>query len=410
MSHSKISSNIIYLYFLTIAKILFPLLTFPYLTRVLSVDVYGMVSYVRATIIYMQILVDFGFSLSAVKDIVRIRNDNKKVGEITGDVIIAKLLLCVIGMLILLVLCASIPILSNNLLYTFLSYVVVILSVFLLDYLFRGIEEMQLVSLSFIIMKGASTLLTFVFVKGDADILWIPVLDIISSFFALFFVYVQLKKLHIKIIFRNIIYAWRSLKESFIYFISNMATTAFGGLNTMLIGIYIPDVKEIAYWSVAMTLISGAQALYNPITGGVYPQMVKNPSMRIIRRLLLVFMPCVIMGCLFTWVFAGDIVRIINGPNYDEAAEVLRYLVPVLFFSFPGMLIGWPALGAIDKAADVTKTTIFTCIFQLVGLTLLILYNQFTLIMISILRDMTEAVLLGTRFGYLVKYRKYFVK
>lgn len=404
------SKNIIFLYFLTIAKIVFPLLTFPYLTRVLTVDAYGMVSYVRATIIYMQIFVDFGFSLSAVKDIARIKNDKTRVGEITGDVIIAKLLLCAIGMLILLVLCVSISILQNNLLYTFLSYVVVILSVFLLDYLFRGIEEMQLVSLTFIIMKGASTLLTFVFVKGDADILWIPVLDIISSFFALFFVYVQLKKLHIKIIFRNIIYAWRSLKESFIYFISNMATTAFGGLNTMLIGIYIPDVKEIAYWSVAMTLVSGAQALYNPITGGVYPQMVKNPSMRIIRRLLLVFMPCVILGCLFTWVFAGDIVRIVNGPNYDEAAEVLRYLVPVLFFSFPGMLIGWPALGAIDKASDVTKTTVFSCIFQLAGLSLLILCNQFTLLMISILRDMTEAVLLGTRFGYLVKNRKYFAK
>lgn len=410
MIKSRISSNIIYLYFLTIAKILFPLLTFPYLTRVLSVETYGMVSYVRATIIYMQIFVDFGFSLSAVKDIARIKNDKTRVGEITGDVIIAKLLLCAIGMVILLVLCVSISILQNNLLYTFLSYVVVILSVFLLDYLFRGIEEMQLVSLTFIIMKGVSTLLTFVFVKGDADILWIPVLDIISSFFALFFVYVQLKKLHIKIIFRNIIYAWRSLNESFIYFISNMATTAFGGLNTMLIGIYIPDVKEIAYWSVAMTLVSGAQALYSPITDGVYPQMVKNPSMRIIKKLLLVFMPCVIFGCLFTWIFAEDIVRIINGPNYDEAAEVLRYLVPVLFFSFPGMLIGWPALGAIDKASDVTKTTVFSCIFQLAGLSLLILCNQFTLLMISILRDMTEAVLLGTRFGYLVKYRKYFVK
>ena len=114
----------LYLYFLTIAKILFPLLTFPYLTRVLSVDVYGMVSYVRATIIYMQILVDFGFSLSAVKDIARIKNDKTRVGEITGDVIIAKLLLCAIGMVILLALCVSISILQNNFLYTFLSYVV----------------------------------------------------------------------------------------------------------------------------------------------------------------------------------------------------------------------------------------------------------------------------------------------
>lgn len=116
------SKNIIFLYFLTIAKIVFPLLTFPYLTRVLTVDAYGMVSYVRATIIYMQIFVDFGFSLSAVKDIARIKNDKTRVGEITGDVIIAKLLLCAIGMLILLVLCVSISILQNNLLYTLIIY------------------------------------------------------------------------------------------------------------------------------------------------------------------------------------------------------------------------------------------------------------------------------------------------
>jgi PST family polysaccharide transporter len=89
---------------------------------VLTVDAYGMVSYVRATIIYMQIFVDFGFSLSAVKDIARIKNDKTRVGEITGDVIIAKLLLCAIGMLILLVLCVSISILQNNLLYTLIIY------------------------------------------------------------------------------------------------------------------------------------------------------------------------------------------------------------------------------------------------------------------------------------------------
>lgn len=410
MSHSKISSNIIYLYFLTIAKILFPLLTFPYLTRVLSVDVYGMVSYVRATIIYMQILVDFGFSLSAVKDIARIKNDKTRVGEITGDVIIAKILLCVIGMVILLALCVSISILQNNFLYTFLSYVVVVLSVFLLDYLFRGIEEMQLVSLTFIIMKGISTLLTFILVRGDTDILWIPVLDIISSLFALFFVYVQLKKLHIKIIFRNIIYAWRALKESFIYFISNMATTAFGALTTMLIGIFISDVKEIAYWSVAMTLISGAQALYSPITGGVYPQMVKNPSLKILKKIFAVFMPCVVGGCLFTYAFAPEIIRIINGPQYERAAEILRLLVPVLLFSFPSMLIGWPTLGAIDKAGDVTKTTVFTCVFQVAGLLLFVVLQCFTLTAVAILRGVTEMVLLGTRFGYFMKYRKEFAK
>ena len=408
MNKSKLSANIIFLYFLTIAKIVFPLLTFPYLTRVLSVESYGMVSYVRATIIYMQIFVEFGFGLSAVKDIARMQGDKKAIGRITGNVVIAKLFLCAIAGCILLGLCFSIPLLYENLLYTMLSFVIVILSVFLLDYLFRGIEEMQLVSISFIIMKGLSTAFTFLLVKSDADLLWIPSLDILSSFLAIFFVWYQLKTLQISIGISNLKDIWMCLKESFIYFLSNMATTAFGSLNTMLIGIYISDVKEVAYWSVAMTLVSGAQALYNPITSGVYPQMVKNPSLRILKRLFSIFMPCVVIGCLFTYFFASEIIRIVNGPRYDPAAYILQLLVPVLFFSFPGMLIGWPTLGAIDKVADVTKTTIFTCCFQVLGLVILILGNCFNLVTIAVLRGVTEAVLLFTRLGYFIKYRNEF--
>lgn len=410
MPKSKISSNILFLYFLTFAKILFPLLTFPYLTRVLSVESYGVVSYVRASIIYMQLFVDFGFGLSAVKDIARLRGDKRSIGIIAGNVTVAKLFLCVMGIFVLLSLCWSIPLLRQNMLYTFLSYIVVILSVFLYDYLFRGIEEMQLVSVTFALTKGISTALTFVFVTSDADFLWIPILDIFSSVFALFFVRYQLKRLQLSINFLGIQAAWHVLKDSFVYFLADMATTAFGALTTMLIGIFISDVKEIAYWSVAMTLISGAQALYSPITGGVYPQMVKNPSLKILKKIFAVFMPCVVGGCLFTYAFAPEIIRIINGQQYERAAEILRLLVPVLLFSFPSMLVGWPTLGAIDKAEDVTKTTVFTCVFQVAGLLLFVVLQCFTLTVVAIFRGVTEAVLLGTRLGYFMKYRKEFAK
>lgn len=406
----RLTSNIIFLYFLTFAKIAFPLLTFPYLTRVLSVDMYGMVSYVRATIIYMQIFVEFGFGLSAVKDIARLGDDREKIGRITGNVIAAKVILSGIALLLLLFCIYRIPLLQQYQFYTLLSFGVVFLSIFMLDFLFRGLEEMQLVSISFILMKGISTFLTFICVRGNADVLWIPVLDIISSFAAIGFVIYEVRRLQIRIISFNFHDTVQTLKESFIYFISNMATTAFGALNTMLIGIYIPDPKEIAYWSVAMTLISGAQALYNPITGGIYPQMVKNPSLKTLAKVFKTFMPFVILGCLFTYYFSQDIIRIINGPHYQEAANLLRLLIPVLLFSFPGMLIGWPTLGAINKAKNVTQTTIFTCVFQITGLIFLIASNLFNLFHIAILRGLTEFVLLISRLYFCIRYRNEFKK
>lgn len=404
MIKHRLTANIVYLYLLTLAKILFPLLTFPYLTRVLSVETYGMVSYVRATIIYMQIFVEFGFGLSAVKDIARSRNNQKVVGEITGNVIAAKIFLSVLAFIILFILCYQVPILYQNMAYALTSFGVVFLSIFILDFLFRGLEEMQLVSLSYIIMKGISMIFTFVLVHSDDTVLWIPILDLVSSVIAIFFVEYKLRKFSIKIKVTNIVDVWHTLRDSFVYFISNMATTAFGALNTMLIGVYIPDSREIAYWSVAMTLISGAQALYNPITGGIYPQMVKNPSVKILKNVFSIFMPMIVLGCVFTYFFADKIIYIINGPNYERAAFLLKTLIPVLIFSFPAMLIGWPTLGAIDKAESVTKTTIFTSIFQMVGLFVLLKVGIFTLFYIAILRGLTEAVLLFSRCYYCKRY------
>ena len=64
MPIKNILKNTSMLYLLNIAKMVFPFLTFPYLTRVLSVDGYALVMYVRAAMQYMQIGVDFGFMLS----------------------------------------------------------------------------------------------------------------------------------------------------------------------------------------------------------------------------------------------------------------------------------------------------------------------------------------------------------
>ena len=181
LSGNNLVKNTSMLYLLNIAKVLFPFLTFPYLTRVLSVDSYALVAYVRAAMQYLQLWVDFGFILSATKNIVRAGKDLNLISHIVSDTMLARFLLAVVGAGITAVLCVFIPLLHQNILFTWLSYGAVFLSCFMVDYLFRGLEKMHAVTLCFVTMKGISTVLTFVFVHADRDLLWIPLLDIISS-------------------------------------------------------------------------------------------------------------------------------------------------------------------------------------------------------------------------------------
>ena len=395
------------LYGLSIAKIVLPLITLPYLTRVLSVDTYGTVSYVKTVMTYLQLTVDFGFMLSGTKDIVEGKKEGKDIGKITGDILLARIILGVIVFIVLLGLTIMLPILRENIVYVLLSYVPVFLSIFLLDYLFRGLEEMQVITIRFVVMKGVAAILTFVFVRNDAQIIWIPLLDCLGSVCAVGLVWIEINKRNIQIRLVSVTSSLKKLAESAIYFVSEMATTAFGALNTVLIGAFL-EKTDVAYWSLCITMVSAVQSMYEPINSGVYPDMVKNRNFKVIKRTLSIFMPIVAIGCIFTILVAKYALLIVGGEQYVEAASILRALTPVLFISFPAMLFGWPTLGALGRAKEVTITTIITAIAQILGLLILIAIGKFELIEIALLRGMTELLMLICRVGFCVKFRKEF--
>lgn len=171
----------------------FPLVTLPYLTRVLTVDGYAVVSYVKSAMVYMQIFMDFGFLLSATKDIVLAGGNKEAVSEILGETLQAKILLAICGFVIVLVACLAIPLLRENMLYTFFAYIAVAMTILLPDFLFRGIEKMQNITIRFIIMRGIATALTFVCIKDDNQLMLIPVLDIIGTIAAVVWTWFEVK-------------------------------------------------------------------------------------------------------------------------------------------------------------------------------------------------------------------------
>ena len=104
VKNNKIVKNTSWLMIFYIAKMVFPFVTLPYLTRILSTDTYGTVAYVKTVMTYMQIIVDFGFVLSATKDIVKVRDDQNKISEVIGDTLLARMIMGFIALLILIIL------------------------------------------------------------------------------------------------------------------------------------------------------------------------------------------------------------------------------------------------------------------------------------------------------------------
>ena len=400
----KVVGNTVMLYIMSIAKLIFPLLTLPYLTRVLSEDSYGFVSYVRSCMTYMQLIIDFGFILSSVKDITKSDGDRERIGYITGNTFLAKTMLSIVSAAALVIMCFAIDILKLNIIYVILSFVAVFFTSYLADFLFRGIEKMHYITIVYLISKGLSVILTFVFVKDDSTILWIPVLEIIMNVVSIVISAFIIKKLGIKIRVSTIKECFLMIKDSFVYFLSSIATTAFSALNTLLIGIFITDLTQVAYWSLCINIISAIQGLYAPICNSVYPYMIRERSLKFIHKVLILIMPVVTVGCVLCFFMSKTVLYVVGGEKYVEAAYLFKWLIPILFFSFPAQLYGWPTLGAIGKEKATTVSTILAAVVQLLGIVFLIITNSFNLIALAILRFSTEGILMAVRIYLTYKY------
>lgn len=406
---NNVMKNTTWLFIFQFAKIIFPFITLPYLTRILSTDSYGVVTYVKTVMTYMQIFVDFGFLLSGTKEIVKYlkKKEEKEISVIVGDTMMARIILGIIGYAIIITISLIIPILRENILFTILSYTVVFESIFLMDFLFRGYEKMNVIAVRFILMKTISTILTFVLIKNDSNIMLIPILDVLSSLLAIMLVMHEADKLEIKPQITNINNVYMKLKDSFVYFLSNVASTSFNALSTIIIGIYLSKT-DVAHWGLCMQIIGTIQALYTPISDGIYPEMIKNKNLAIIYKCLKVFLPIVTIGCTVAFVFAPIGFNLLGGEKYAECVNLFRLLIPCLFFGFTAIIFGFPVLGAINKEKYATISTVVSVLLNIAITIELIRTNNFTLINIAILRSATEIILFIMRFGYFLKFKNEF--
>ena len=399
--------NTFFLYLLTFTKMVLPFITLPYLTRILSVEVYGSVAYVKSIMNYVQLIIDFGFMLSITREIVVAKKENNwdKISNIISITTVTRVILAIISLMLLLMFTTTNNILMHNIDFVILMFVNTFLTIFLMDFLFRGIEKMEVLTYRFLVAKIFSTVFIFIFVKNDNDIILMAYIEIISSLIAVYLTYRELKFLGLNFKVPSFMECKTTIIKSFIFFISNFSTTIFSLFITCLIGIYL-DSSDVAYWSLATQIVSGIQSFYSPICSSLYPKMIRDFNLRIVYRLLCIFIPIIVIGCIIIFLYGELIITIIAGVNYIKSAEILNYLIPVIVFSFPAMLFGWPVLGALHKEKEVTAATIVSAVVQVILLTMLAWLDLFTLLNIALTRAFTEIVLLISRMGFVYLHKE----
>lgn len=264
--------NIILLFFVQASNYLFPLLTLPYLMRVLGAENFGIVAMVQAWIQYIIIFVDYGFNFSATLLISVNKNKQSKIDSIYTAVTAAKfiLLLIVSCFFSLYVMINGTSVYSHLILLGMIS---VIGTVLFPIWLFQGIEKMQGIAICTTIAKCVSLLLIFLLVKTPDDMNMAVISQssgmFVSGILACIFIKKQKLARLTKVSIQEI---YLVLSKGFDLFVSNITISFYTTLNILIIG-YFGGPTLAGYFSAADKIRTAAQGLMSPVQQAMFPRV-----------------------------------------------------------------------------------------------------------------------------------------
>lgn len=398
MKHNTFYKNTLWQYGLQILKYLFPLLLIPYLTRILGTEGYAVYAYVLSFMGVVQTIADFGFTLSGTKKVVDLRGDTTALSRLVGAITVARLMLLCGLFFCVMVVTRFIPIMAENTVYVIWAFFATAGRTVLPDFIFQGNERMGPLTTRYFASKGVQVALTILLVRGPGDLILVAVADVLSEIVDIAWSYRAQKRMFgVGIARPTFKESFEELRVSAIYCVSNVSSSLFSGFTTVIIGLAITSKTDIAFWSLTLTTVNAVQSLYTPIANSLYPHMIKNRDFGFARKLALVALPVLVLGIVAYYALSKPIMLVLGGPEYVGGAHVMCMISPIFIFSFYGILIGWPVLGAMGHVKELTVSTLFTGIVNVVSLLALYLAGLITLDVICVARWGCDALLLLVR-------------
>lgn len=232
-------NNFAYLFLLQIAGYVFPLLTLPYLARVIGVEGFGKIAFASVVIVWIQTVADWGFNFTATRDVAKNRDNTEKVSEIFSNVLWARCLLVVISFVLLLLLIILIPKFKENQAIILVTFLLVPGHIMFPDWFFQAMERMKYITILNLLSKTLFTIAVFVFIKEKSDYILQPLFTslgyVVSGVIAMYYILIKWKvKLHKP----NVKAILQTIKGSTDVFLNTLVPNLYNSFSVLLLGFF----------------------------------------------------------------------------------------------------------------------------------------------------------------------------
>jgi PST family polysaccharide transporter len=318
---------------------LLPLLILPYLFRVIGPAKFGLISFAQAFVQYFMILTDYGFSVSATREISLCRQEHHKVCAVFSSVMTAKIALAFLSLVTMGAIVYFIPKFRNDWMVYFFSFGAVVGSTLFPIWFFQGTEKMKHIADLNIVGGIIFAVSIFLFVKTPRDYLMVPIINSsVALSTGLVGLYIVFRRFGVAFKFPGYENIRKQLKAGWDIFISVVAINAYTTTRIFAIGLLTNNVvtgfysiaEKIANLIQTFPLISFSQALFPRLSKIFHKNKAK--ALKIMQRIqnITVYISLICLPLIF--IFAHLIVRAFCGGNYYETVLSFRLLLISVFF------------------------------------------------------------------------------
>ena len=371
----RLIENFLSLSVLQIANCILPLITLPYLARVLGSKKFGLIAFSQALN----------------------RENKEKVSEIFSSVMIIKLALMIISLISMSIIIFSFEKFRQDWIVYYLTFGMVVGQVLFPVCFFQCIEKMKYITFLNILAKVIFTVAIFVFVKEASDYLYVPILNslgfIIAGILGLWIVF---RDFEINFKFVGLEELKRQLKEGWNMFAISVQSNILSSSGVFVLGLF-ENKTVVGYYSAVKRLLKAFLYIFFPITQTIYPHSASKLNNNIYegrKFIIKVGVTTVIISISLAFaliIFSHDLLNIIYGKDYVEYSIIIRILAIWLIFGVINNFIGIQYLPGLERyevyVKSFTLSTIvtlfiylsFTPFISYLGITLGMLFGEVTL-------------------------------
>ena len=374
---SSIKKNFIMNILLTLSSFIFPIITFPYISRILLPIGMGKVSFATSIINYFCLFAQLGIPYYGIRACACVRDDKDKLTRTVHELLVINLALGIVSYIILGVCILNIPRLCQEKELYFVISITIVLNSLGMEWMYKGLEKYSYITKRSILFKFSAVGMMFAFIHEQDDYILYGAVTIFAASASNILNFINVRKY---IYIRNMhgYCIKRHLKPILVFFAMACATTIYTNLDNVMLGFMTTDI-DVGYYNAAVKIKTVLVSIVISLGTVLLPRAsyyIENKQLDEFKRIsekafnfvLIIAIPMMV----FFVLYAKETIYFLSGSEYENAIIPMMIIMPTLVFIGMTNILGLQMLVPLGKEKYVLYSEIAGAIVDLLLNALLI--------------------------------------